>query len=151
MSVLKNSRQEKFAQGLAVGKSADEAYKKAGFLPNRGNAARLKAKECIWKRVAELQGKMADKAAVSILTLTEELEQARSMAIIEKQTSAAVAATMGKAKLHGLIVEKRHHSGAVGCYDLSKVSDADLERLESILGPLADPGGDSIGEETPAG
>ena len=30
------------------------------------------------------------------------------------------------------------HAGAVGTYDLSKVSDADLNRLEAILGPLTD-------------
>jgi len=37
------------------------------------------------------------------------------------------------------------HSGAIGSYDLSKVSDADLKRLEAILGtavPRADTGGD---------
>lgn len=43
------------------------------------------------------------------------------------------------------------HSGAIGSYDLSKVSDGDLERLESILGPLAHAGGDSGGEGPEAG
>lgn len=38
------------------------------------------------------------------------------------------------------------HSGAVGSYDLSRVSDADLERLEAILGPIADAGADQAGE-----
>ena len=147
MPVLKNTRHERFAQALSLGKTATEAHKSAGYKPDRGNATRLTANNSIRARVSELQGKIAAKAAVSVLSLTEELEQARSMAIIEKQTSAAVAATMGKAKLHGLIVEKRHHSGAVGTYDLSKVSDADLDRLESILGPIADTGGDPGGEE----
>jgi hypothetical protein len=34
------------------------------------------------------------------------------------------------------------HSGSLGTYDLTKVSDADLARLESILTPLADASGD---------
>lgn len=37
------------------------------------------------------------------------------------------------------------HSGAIGSYDLSKVSDADLKRLEAILGsavPVSNTGGD---------
>jgi hypothetical protein len=38
------------------------------------------------------------------------------------------------------------HSGAVGSYDLTKVSDDDLERLETILGPLAVADGDQGGE-----
>lgn len=32
------------------------------------------------------------------------------------------------------------HSGALGTYDMTKVSDADLARLESILSPVADAG-----------
>lgn len=38
------------------------------------------------------------------------------------------------------------HSGAVGSYDLSKISDADLKHLEQILGPAA-VGADQTGTE----
>lgn len=38
------------------------------------------------------------------------------------------------------------HSGSVGTYDLSKMSDDELDKLESILGPLALAGGDTGGE-----
>ncbi|UXT27223.1 hypothetical protein [Agrobacterium tumefaciens] len=112
MPVLKNARHETFAQGLAKGQTADEAYQKAGFKPNRGNAATLKANQSILDRVSEIQGKAAAKAGVSIQSLTDELEQARGIAIAEKQSSAAVAATMGKAKLHGLGVEHKRVSGS---------------------------------------
>jgi len=117
MPVLKNARHERFAQELAKGKTADEAYALAGFKSNRGNAATLKAKQSISKRVTEIQGRAAAKAAVSIQSLTDELEEARGIAIAEKQSSAAVAATLGKAKLHGLLIEKKrlegHDGGAV--------------------------------------
>ena len=112
MPVLKNARHETFAQGLAKGLTADEAYQKAGFKPNRGNAATLKANQSILDRVAEIQEKAAAKAGVTIQSLTDELEQARGIAIAEKQSSAAVAATMGKAKLHGLGVEHKRVSGS---------------------------------------
>ncbi|WP_234825350.1 hypothetical protein [Agrobacterium pusense] len=112
MPVLKNARHETFAQGLAKGLTADEAYQKAGFKPNRGNAATLKANQSVLDRVAEIQGKAAAKAGVTIQSLTDELEQARGIAIAEKQSSAAVAATMGKAKLHGLGVEHKRVSGS---------------------------------------
>src|SRR3981189_1100194 len=37
------------------------------------------------------------------------------------------------------------HSGSLGKYDMTKVSDADLARLESILAPVADAGSDQGG------
>ncbi|UXA66022.1 terminase small subunit [Xanthomonas prunicola] len=92
------------------------------------------------------QKRVAAKAEVTVDTLMAELEQARRMALKEKQPSAAVTATMGKGKLAGLLVEKRHHTGAIGTYDLSKITDDELDRLEQILGPLADAGGDPSGE-----
>lgn len=92
------------------------------------------------------QKRVATQAAVTVDSLMGELEQARKLALKEQQASAAVTATMGKAKLAGLLVEKRQHSGSIGTYDLSKLSDNELDRLEQILGPLADAGGDPGGE-----
>jgi hypothetical protein len=54
---LKNQRRELFAQALARGSATNDAYAEAGFSPNRGNAARLKANEDILVRVRELQEK----------------------------------------------------------------------------------------------
>ena len=107
MPALANPKHERFAQALAKGETADAAYSIAGYKPNRGNAATLKANQSILYRVAEIQGKAAAKAGVTIQSLTDELEQARGIAIAEKQSSAAVAATMGKAKLLGLVVDKQ--------------------------------------------
>ncbi|TAI65996.1 hypothetical protein [Bradyrhizobium sp. Leo170] len=53
MRVLSNTKQERFAQELAKGKTADEAYQLAGCKPNRGNAT-PKASQSISDRVAEL-------------------------------------------------------------------------------------------------
>jgi len=150
MPVLKNARHERFAQELAKGKTADEAYALAGFKANRGNAATLKANQSISKRVAEIQGRAAEKAAVTIQSLTDELEEARGIAIAEKQSSAAVAATLGKAKLHGLLVEKKQHTGPNGgpiqTVDLTNISEEQLDALEAIFGPLATAGGDNEGD-----
>lgn len=54
MSALKNARHERFAQELAKGTFASEAYELAGFKPSSGNAATLKAKQSILERVNEL-------------------------------------------------------------------------------------------------
>lgn len=154
MPVLSNPRHEAFAQALAKGKTADEAYALAGFKPNRGNAATLKAKQSISDRVVELLARGAKRAEVTIQSLADELDEARQIAMAEKQTSAAIQATMGKAKLFGLIVDKKQHSGPNGgpipTVDLTGMSPDDLDRLEALFGPLAGAAGDDA-EDDPAG
>lgn len=110
MPVLKNAKHEAFAQALAKGMSASKAFKAAGFKPNRGNATRLKAKDSVSQRVTELLSKAAELTLVSIDSVTSELEEARRMALLIKQPASAVSATMGKAKLHGLLVDKQEHA-----------------------------------------
>jgi phage terminase small subunit len=52
---------------------------------------------------------------VTVESLTKELDEARLHALKdEKGASAAVAAIMGKAKLHGLLVDKQDHSSSDG-------------------------------------
>jgi phage terminase small subunit len=115
MPVLKNPRHEKFAQAVVEGKSAAEAYADAGFKPQRQNAARLMTNDDVVARIKELQAEGAERTLVSIESLTNELEEARRLAMAdEKGASAAVAAVMGKAKLHGLLIEKNEHTGQGG-------------------------------------
>jgi hypothetical protein len=111
MPVLKNPRHERMAQGLAKGLSAEKAHVEAGFKQNRHNAAALAREEHISTRVTELQSKAVKKVEITVDSLASELEEARAMALKEKQTSAAVSATMGKAKLFGgrAPTDERHH------------------------------------------
>src|SRR5262245_47430430 len=55
MTILTNPRQELFAQQLAKGKSANEAYRLAGYRPCRQNAHRLSSNDAIQQRIAELK------------------------------------------------------------------------------------------------
>ncbi|HEL4296699.1 TPA: terminase small subunit [Stenotrophomonas maltophilia] len=128
-----------------------QAAIRTGYSPKtaKQQGSRLLAEPRIQAAVRAGQQKVAKKAEVTVDSLMKELEDARKLALKEKQVSAAVTATMGKGKLAGLLVEKHKHSGAIGTYDLSKLSDHELDRLEQILGPLADAGGDpgGAGEE----
>ncbi len=54
MTILRNPRHERFAQELAAGKSAAEAYSAAGYRANTGNASTLRAQQSISKRVDEI-------------------------------------------------------------------------------------------------
>lgn len=113
MPVLANSRHERFAQELAKGKTADEAYQLAGYSENRGNSVRLKANESIVTRVEELQAKAAVKCELTIADLVAELEEARALAKEVAQPASLVTATMGKAKLLGLVVDKAAFTGDI--------------------------------------
>ncbi len=107
MPILENEPHELFAQRLAEGKTATEAYQLAGFRPSRKNASRLRAKEDIAARVFEIQGAGAKSAEISVASLLAELEDARAKATTLGQLSAAVRATSEKAKISGLLVERQ--------------------------------------------
>ncbi len=71
---LANLRHERFAQALAQGKAANEAYALAGYRANDGNASRLKGNERISARVQEIVGRAADRAEVSLERVLRELK-----------------------------------------------------------------------------
>lgn len=70
MPVLSNARHERFAQELAKGKTATEAYELAGYKSNRGNATTLKQDQSISIRVndllAEREGQHAQATAKAV-------------------------------------------------------------------------------------
>lgn len=144
---------------MAKGKSAADAYESAGYKPHRQNAARMMTNDDIAARVAELQGKVAKKVEVTVESLAAELEEARGLAKTEKQTSAMVSATLGKAKLFGLIIDKKQHSGTVtvvtlSAKDLDGLTDDELARLEAaypVLEKLGLVGGGSGSEAAETG
>ena len=64
MPVLDNQRHEAFAQGLAKGRSATEAYTLAGYKGDRTAASRLSTNVHIRQRVDELQAMVAERVVV---------------------------------------------------------------------------------------
>lgn len=144
-------KQQRFVQEYLQDHNGTQAAIRAGYSEStaRQQGSRLLTDPRVLAAVRVGQKKVAKKAEVTVDSLMAELEQARKLALKEKQASAAVTATMGKGKLAGLLVEKHKHSGAIGTYNLKDLSDDDLDRLEQILGPLADAGGDpgGAGEE----
>lgn len=106
MGVLSNARHERFAQELAKGKSASEAYAIAGYAPNQPSASRLLSNVMVQSRLAELQEKGAERALVTIESITRELDEDRELARQLEMPAAAISAVMGKAKLHGLLVDR---------------------------------------------
>ena len=99
------TRHEAFAQGLASGQTATDAYVGAGYKPSRAHASRLAADGTIRGRVSELRAEALKHAeagiAVTIGSLTEMLLADRELAHQTKQPSAAIMATERLARLHG--------------------------------------------------
>lgn len=103
-------KQEAFCQAYIETGNASEAYRKAYATDEmKPETVNRKAKELydngkIAARVAELRGDIKQRHDVTVDSLIAELEEARKAALTAEtpQSSAAVAATMGKAKLTGL-------------------------------------------------
>lgn len=105
-------QREAFARAIAKGGTQADAYREAFPASKKwkDNAVHVKASALmadgkVRVRVDELRAKAADKVAITVQTLIQELEEARAAALQagpSPQSSAAVAATMGKAKLLGL-------------------------------------------------
>lgn len=72
MAALSNPRHERFAQELASGKSASEAYTLAGFKPSRPNASRLQHDDNISQRITEL---LADREQIHAQATAEAIQR----------------------------------------------------------------------------
>lgn len=90
--------------------SQTAAYLDAGYecseTAARANGARLLTNDNVASRVAELQAASAELAVVTADDLSAQLEDIRIKALAANQMGAAAQAVMGRAKLHGLIIDR---------------------------------------------
>ena len=106
-------KQEAFCYGYIETGNASEAYRQAynteKMKPESVNskAYQLLQQVKITARLDELWAEHKKRHEITVDTLVSELEEARKLAFETDKASAAVQATMGKAKLLGLVVEKQ--------------------------------------------
>jgi phage terminase small subunit len=121
-------KQEKFCQFYVETGNASEAYRQAYDSENMSDkdvwneAYDLKNHPGVSPRIKELMEQHAKRHEVTVDSLTLELEHARKLAHQIANPSAAVSATMGKAKIHGLIIEKSEVK-----------ADVELSNAKSVL------------------
>ena len=143
MGTLANPRHEKFARLVWAASAKDYrralAYLAAGYrakldlsdpsksYPADQAASRLAKNVKVKARIQEIAAMAAKRHEISEDSLLEELEQARLAALENQQASAAVAATMGKAKLCGMLVERKE-TGKPGDFD-----NMSIEELRAFL------------------
>lgn len=124
-------KQEKFAQVYVETSNASEAYRQAYDASKMKqesiavNASKLLANTNVTLRVQTIREELAKESQIGLKQLLEELEQARQAALTAEspQSSAAVAATMGKAKLLGLDKQIIDHQSSDGSMSPPKSLD----------------------------
>ena len=92
--------------------SASEAYRRAYDHNGTDATARRAAYDVlhrprVTREIARLQEAHQIRHAITVDLLTDELETARLCAMDRGQVAAAVTAIMGKARLHGLLVDRK--------------------------------------------
>ena len=104
-NVLPNPKHEKFALSLARGLSQEKAYIEAGYSANgaRASASKLQTNPNILRRVNEIQNSAAIRNDTDIDIILDELEKTRKLAMALGQCHSAFLASMGKAKLLGIL------------------------------------------------
>jgi hypothetical protein len=125
-------KQEKFCKKYIETGNASAAYRYAYNAKNQKpesvvvNASKLLASTKVSLRVAELQAIHQKRHEVTVDSITKELEEARQLAFAIQAPAPAVSASMGKAKLHGLVTDKADIKSAVFAVN------AELSREEII-------------------
>ncbi len=98
--------------------NGSEAARRAGYTGNTNTinvaASRLLASEHIAQGVAERMAELAERCAITLETISQQLQEDRMLAHRVDQAGAAVSASMGLAKLHGLITDKQEMTGKNG-------------------------------------
>jgi hypothetical protein len=129
---------------IALDEPACASYKAVGFKVSSKNASyacasRLLRSAKVAERIRELQEQAARRHEAKIETITRELDEAYAGAMATHQHSAAVSAAMGKAKLHGLLInrsERREPGGFEHCKTIDDVIDTMIEEAGSIEAAL---------------
>lgn len=156
MPVLKNARHEAFAQGLAAGKTQDDAYSEAGFKPSRSAASRLSTNVNVKRRVAEIKARIAEKAEWSAADRLSSLKAIHDAALTEDRRT-AIAAISEANKMQGSYAPSKQEltgkgGGPVVVADLARLkgmTDQELEVLERALVQIGIAEGDQEREGEP--
>lgn len=117
--------QERAAQLYVEGRTKSDAYREAGYSTENCTdktineaASRLFADSKVSARVEQLRAIHRKRHEVTVDSITAEYEEVREAAFRDGDYSPAVSAITGKAKLHGLIVDKATVTNKISLADL---------------------------------
>jgi hypothetical protein len=99
-------RQRQFARFVHIGLPQVQAYELSGYKRDRGNACRLTANDSVKTYLQNLEREAMTDHKVTVESIIKELEAARQVAERNNHGGAMVQASMGKAKIAGLLTDK---------------------------------------------
>ena len=131
-------RQDSFCHAYVETGNGSEAYRRSYTTTNMkeatvtNNAYMLLKRSDIQARVAAIREVLAKRVLVTVESLTEELDEARKLAIEKGIPAAAISATAAKAKLHGFMVEKIEQTSTQFVVEAPKQDDSTEEWLAAV-------------------
>lgn len=137
-------KQENFASAYVETGVGAEAYRRSYDVAPDATYDWIHVEACklldnpkVARRVAEMQKELADLRRFTRVKAMEELDEARTLAITEKQSSAAIRATEVKIKMLGLDAPMRHEltgkgGGPIQTQDVSDDADAFARRMARL-------------------
>ena len=136
MSHRLTQKQESFALKYVECGNASEAYRHAYNAEKMGaetiwvKACELLKHDKVSVRIEELQAEHREAHDITVGEILGELAEDRKLAHAKGQSSAAVSATMGKAKITGHLVEQHHLTAEINISsDRKSVAQRFAERL----------------------
>lgn len=136
MPALANKRQEAFCQLVKQRVPKLKAYVLAGYNYNEGAPYRLAENVRVKRRLNEITKGLAMKTRVTVETITSELDRIAAGAEAAQQFGAASGAVVAKAKLHGLLIDRKESGGPGDFSTLTSVEDV-LAKVREELGDAA--------------
>ena len=133
-----NPKQQRFAEEYVVDHNATQAAKRAGYSPKTAysQGQRLLKHVEVQTAIAAEQARLRRKTEVSIRSMTEDMRENRDLAVENKQAAAAQQASMGIAKLHGLLID-RAEVKTINDMTLAEVR-ARIKEIEAELAVVGD-------------
>ena len=130
-------KQQRFAEEYVVDLNATAAAKRAGYSEQTAysQGQRLSKNVEVKAAIQGLQAKFRERMEVSKESVTAQLNTAYDMAEANGQTAVMVQATMGIAKVHGLLVDKTEEVKPTVAMTLDELR-AESERIGAELEAL---------------
>ncbi len=103
-----NSKQARFAEEYVIDSNATQAAIRAGYSEHtaKSQGQRLLTKVDVAAAIKDMQAELRERTAVTVESISDQLDDAYEQAKENGQAAAMVQAAMGLAKLHGLLVDK---------------------------------------------
>ena len=130
-------KQQRFAEEYVIDSNATQAAIRAGYSEHtaKSQGQRLLTKVDVAAAIQGMQAELRERTAVTVESISDQLDAAYEQAKDNGQAAAMVQACMGLAKLHGLLIDKTEN--VTKAIDMTPAAlEAELEHVQAQLDAL---------------